>query len=415
MKKPFTYVVLILIIATACTDGISPSMATSDVVVLWHPYADARGDALQALSDQFNQEIPNGPTLIVEYHQDLLVKIKAAPEDQRPDIVVVTPDELRQYHQEGLALGEVTLPQEVAGTMEELLPMASALYTLDGNLQAIPLGLATYVLYFNDNWLRDLGYTPGTAMLEDLRFHACAASDLSSGQVGLGIPSHPGAVLALLTASGATLQNPPGTYTFNGAEGQWLMTMLHDGLRASCIRTFNVAEEGIGQFSEGAMAMMIESSLRRTEIELAIAAESNFTLGLGGLPSITGPRTGLWYGPGLLLLTPEGPRREMAEETLGWFLTPGAQEAWYAQAHFLPVRRSVIEQRLAQENLARTEEQFLRLTLTTAEQGNWRTWPQNGNETACRAALVRGLLQLAGDAVPNAVLDSMLATCNGLP
>ena len=33
--------------------------------------------------------------------------------------------------------------------------MAEALYTVDGRLQALPLGLVTYLLYYNTDWMSD--------------------------------------------------------------------------------------------------------------------------------------------------------------------------------------------------------------------------------------------------------------------
>ena len=81
-------------------------------------------------------------------------------------------------------------------------------------MRALPLGMQTYVMYANREWLLDLGYPLEGASWQDLQRVACAATELQGGQVGLGIPAQPGRLLAFLTASGSQIVDEAGNVYF---------------------------------------------------------------------------------------------------------------------------------------------------------------------------------------------------------
>lgn len=384
-----------------------PTPASGEIVVLWHGFTDARQEALLALGDRFNAERPAGITLVIEYHADLPALLPTTSPDQRPDLVIAMADEVPAYAAQGLtALAPADIPAD-------LLPMGRALFTVKGTLQALPLGLATYVLYTNDNWLRDIGYTPATAILEDLRLSTCRATDLASGQVGLGLPSQPGVLLALLAAGEASLIGEDGYYHFDDPAGARLGTIVKEGLRAACIRTFALPAEGITQFGDSAMAMLIESSLNRREIQAAVAAESNFTLGVTRLPGPTGPGATLWYGVGIFATQTAKPQHPAAGVVLDWLLQPEAQALWTAKTHYLPVRANGIAAQLAALPAeAGIERALLELTQEVAANGAWTVWPAQAYGATCRAALVQALTALNTELPAHEALQEAVDSCN---
>lgn len=393
--------------APPVTESPTDQAPSGGLVILWHPFTDARRDALQALGDQFNAQQPAGLTLIVEYHTDMTTRLPTTPAAQRPDLVIASPQEAQLYGARGLA----PLPPELIPA--DLLPMGQALFTVEGALQALPLGLATYVLYTNDNWLRDIGYTPSTAILEDLRLSACRATDLASGQVGLGLPSQPGVLLALLAAGNSALIGDTGRYHFDDPAGVRLGAAIKEALRAACARTFAIPADGISQFSDSAMAMLIESSLKHREVEAAVAAESNFTLGLAPLPGPTGPGASLWYGIGVLLTAPEGPRRDAAQIVLEWLLLPETQATWTTMTQYLPARASGVEAQLAALPFAAAaERELLRMTLHAASSGAWVAWPAQARDQDCRIGLVHALTSLNSEQPAHEILRLAAETCN---
>ena len=400
---------LVLSLLSGC--GVRPvaesPAPSSDLVILWHPFTDARRDALQTLGDQFNAQHPAGLTLVVEYHADMTNLLPETSAAHRPDLVIATPQEARLYRERGLA----PLPPELIPA--DLLPMGQTLFTIGNDLEALPLGLATYVLYTNDNWLRDIGYAPSVAILEDLRLSTCRATDLASGQVGLGIPSQPGVFLALLAAGESAIIGADGRYHFDDPAGMRVGAAIKEALRAACARGFAIPADGISQFSDSAMAMLIESTLKHRDIERAVAAESNFNLGLAPLPGPTGPGAGLWYGIGVLLTAPEGPRLDAAQIVLEWLLLPETQALWATLTQYLPVRVSGIEAQLAAlPPNAAIERDLLALTLRAAENGSWVVWPAQPQDQECRVGLVRALTDLNSERPSHEVLYIAAETCN---
>jgi multiple sugar transport system substrate-binding protein len=295
----------------------------------------------------------------------------------------------------------------------DLLPMAKALYSVNDTMLALPLGLATYMLYYNVDWLSDLAYMPETATWEDFRRTTCAATNPLGGQMGLGLPAHASSLLSLLTSGGAEIVGADGFYNFADQSGQQTVLVLNEILNGACGVVYNDLGDGIDRLSRSSMAMLVESSLRLADIDQAVIAGRNFKLGVSELPGPDGPGPTLWYGPGMVIVAPEGDRRDAALNVLGWFYSTEAQATWSANTDYLPVRRSLIESRLTAEGLIATETALLQMTLRAADQGTWVAWPRFTDNMACRASLLRGLLSIGQDVTtPGAYIDTAVTACN---
>jgi len=399
---------LLLSLLSGCGAPAAETPSQGRLVILWHPFTDARQDALLQLGDKFNAEHSNALTLIIEYHKDLPALLPTLSPEQRPDLVIATPQEAQIYAAHDLT----SLTPELIP--EDLLPMGVELFSVQGTLRALPLGLATYVLYTNDDWLRDIGYTPSTAILEDLRLSTCRATDLASGQVGLGLPSQPGVLLALLAAGESAIAGDDGYIHFDDPAGTRVGAVIKEGVRAACIRTFAIPDDGVAQFSDSTMAMLVESSLNRQDIAAVVAAESNFTLKLASLPGPVGPGAALWYGIGILPTQPPGQRYEAAQTVLQWLLQPETQVEWAAQTQYLPVSLSglVAQQATLPAGDDSLESDLLQFTRQAAENGTWVIWPPQAQGKDCRTALVHALTAFNSELPAHEVLQNAVATCN---
>lgn len=421
-KNPiFSVYLLITISILALTlNGCVPAQVARSgdrqIIVLWHGLQGAKAQAIQALSDQFNAEHGRRILLITEYQKDIPAKLAATTPEHRPDLVVVWPEDLEGYLRDAESAPDAGWVSEIE--RGDLLPMAKALYTVDGRLHALPLGLVTYLLYYNTDWLSDLGYNLQQATWQDFRRAACAATDPQLGHIGVGFPGRASILMAFLTSGGSPIVGDDGRYIFDDTTGAATVNVLHTIVGDTCGILYEPAEVGVQQLSNSGMAMLVESSLQLEDIERAISEDRNFVLDVTTLPVPPGPEVSpngqsatLWYGPGLLSIAPEGPRRAAARAALAWFYSPTAQMLWYNETRYLPARASLIAD-LRAESDSPAQTALFDLTLTAAEEGSWIAWPRYTNLLPCRAALLQGLLFLGDDFDPAAYLEEAVATCN---
>ncbi len=406
---------LLITVMTGCAShSVEPTaLPEKRIVVLWHGFAGAESVALQVLTDQFNAENAWDIVLITEYQQDIITKIAATTAEHRPDLVVIWPKDMQDYISAGLIGAAPDLSPTLRRERADLLPMAAALYTVNGTMQALPLGLMTYLMYYNVDWAGDLGYTPAAATWNDWQQAVCAATNPLGGQVGVGLPAHASSLLALLTSGGAEIIGADGYYNFANQPGLQTAAVLNTVLAGACGIVHNDADTGVARFSHSSLAMLVESSARLAEIEQAVTNGRNFKLGLTALPGFSGPGPTLWHGPGMVVIAPTGERRDAALSVLGWFFSPEAQTMWSAATHYLPVRRSLIEEQLTRAQLPEAEEHLLQITLTAADNGAWVAWPRHTDNMTCRASLLRGLLSLKeSTTTPGAYIDIAVTACN---
>ena len=403
-------VLLLLALLAGCAPG--PQLPPDDhIVVLWHTFAGVEREALETISDQFNRANPWGIQLIIEYQEDIYTKVRAVAPEHRPDLVVIWSEDLHRYEAAELLPATDALPRDVSLETADLLPMATALYSSTGALRGIPLGLATYLLYYNSDWLGGLGYDAANTDWNGLRRVACTSTDPLVGQVGLGIPPQPGVLLAILAAGEAPLVNEAGDYTFANPAGVAATTALHELLGSACGAIYPTPAASLLGLQNAHQSMLLESSLQRQTIQTALQEGRSFTLQIAPIPGPHGPGPTLWYGPGVIQLEGSATRREAARRALSWFLTPEAQTTWSNTTHYLPARASLITERLADPDLELVEVELLTLTLRAAERGYWRAWPLRTNATTCRAAFIQALLALGRNRLPDAVLEATLHSC----
>ena len=417
MKTTPTRAIIALLIAALLAGCASfslepPAPTEKHIIVLWHALTGTESEALQALTDRFNDENAQDIVLVTEYQEDILTKLEDSAPENHPDLVIVWPKDLQAYIRNGLIGAAPALSPDVRRERADLLPMAEALYTVNGTMQALPLGLVTYLMYYNVDWLGDLGYDPATATWEDLHRTACAATDPLRGQMGLGMPAHASALLALLASGGSEIIGADGYYNFADAAGIQTANTINEILGGDCGVVYDDLGEGTVRLSHSSLSMMVESSMRLMEIEQAVAEGRNFRLDVSALPGPAGPGPTLWYGPGMVVIAPEGTRRDAALSVLGWFFSVDAQTDWSATTDYLPVRRSLIETRLDEE-IPPIEESLLHATLSAADDATWVAWPRYTNRVACRASLLRGLLSLKeGTLDPGAYIGIAVTACN---
>jgi len=368
--------VAVALLLSSCASLLPSSAPDRQIVVLWHTFTGSEAQALETLTDRFNAENPWRILLITEYQEQLLRKLREVPEG-RPDLVTVWPEDLQTYVALDMVGAAPTLSPEMRAAWDDLLPMARSLYVSEGVPQALPLGLATYLAYYNMEWLGDLGYDASTASWEEFRRTVCAATDPLRGRIGVGVPARASILLAFLAASGSAVVGEDGYYQFSDEEGRAAAALLQTVMAGDCGIVYQDWDKGPAQLSKSSMAVVVESSQRLADVERAILAGRNFPLGISPLPGLAGPGTTLWYGPGLMVSTPEGSRQ------------------------------------METESATAMETSLLQLTLAAADFESWIVWPPATDRMACRASLLRALLAFQlEEADTDAYIDTAVTACN---
>jgi ABC-type glycerol-3-phosphate transport system substrate-binding protein len=403
-------VITLVIGLTGCA-LLPVGVVEKQIVVLWHNFTGVEAEALQSIADAFNAENSWDLILIPEYQQDLFDKVQVSP-DSRPDLITVQIEDLPAYLSQGLIGARPGQSSNFMRYREDMLPMAAALYTVDGVMRALPLGMQTYVMYANREWLLDLGYPVEGASWQDLRRVACAATELQGGQVGLGIPAQPASLMAFLTASGSQIVDAEGFYAFADQPGLATADLLYELLAGECAVVYNDWDTGSKRLSKSSMAMIVESSRYLNEVERAVAKGRNFLLSVSVFPGPDGTGSSLWFGPGLAVVSSNAEREENALRVLDWFYAEQAQQYWSQQTAYLPVRRSLIEDELSVSESS-TRSQLLEVVLDADSRGSWVRWPIFTNRMACRASLLRTLLLIGDkDSQPRDYINTTVTACN---
>ena len=381
------------------------------IVVLWHNFSGAEAEALQSIADTFNAENSWDLVLITEYQHNLFNKVQVPP-DSRPDMITIQSEDLQSYMSLGLLGAGPEQSTSFLQDRQDMLPMAVSLYEVDGVMRALPLGIQTYVMYANREWLLDLGYPVEGANWQDLRRVACSATELQGGQVGLGIPAQPASLLAFLTASGSQIVDEQGLYSFADQPGLATADLLYELLAGECAVVYNDWDTGPNRLSKSSMAIIVESSKYLDEVEFAVAKGRNFLLSVSTLAGPTGTGSSLWLGPGLAVVSSNTEREENALHVMDWFYAKDAQEIWSQRTSYLATRRSMIESELnVGENLTRN--QLLEVVLEADSRGSWVSWPLFTNRMACRASLLRTMLLIGErDSQPRDYINTAVTACN---
>lgn len=407
-------ILLVAIAATGCAAPVaSTEPETSEIVVLWHTLTGAEAHAIEQLTDRFNATNDSNLILITEYQEGLPEKF-ADTEARRPDLVTLWPRELQAYRELDVIAALPYTSPEIRRVGTGLLPMAEDMYAIDGTPQAFPLGLMTYLLYYNEDWMRNLGYEVQNTNRDTIQSAACAATDPLERQEGLGMPAQADTLLAWLAAGGAQITDAGGAFGFADDPGKATMTWLHAAIDGGCVRVHQDWVAGQELLGQGAMAMIMESSLNYPQVEDAVTRGQNFPIGISPLP---GPEEGgatLWYGPGMLVTAPEPEQQAVAFQVMAWFLSDEAQILWGEMTDYIPVRRSTLATQLAEEQVTDPlERKIWNLTLQSAEGSAWVTWPHATYHRSCRAALLRSLLALGTEnADPIAYVNAAMTSCN---
>ncbi|MGR6965061.1 ABC transporter substrate-binding protein [Geodermatophilus sp. URMC 61] len=319
--------------ATACgggTGGVAEQGGGGDTLTLWHmEQPPNRVEAWQELIDRYNETDPEFRVeqQVQDWNQ-IYTKIAGAVQSStQPDILFTIPDFTTYVR----PLGKVRPVTDVVEQMDgehQYIEAATAPYTDEGEVWAVPMYGMVQMLWYRKDLLAEAGITEAPATWDDLLAAAQAAT--KDGQSGIALPA------------GKNLATDQVIYSFmltNGAGNFFTEDGQPDFDRPEVVETFDFYDrlmefsppdsanyswgEPQAAFNSGAAAMAIEKGqyLAPFEEESGRPAED---LGCAAIPQPAdgGQPGSIYYSNAAMVLSEDDTRAQAAEDFLTWLLQP---------------------------------------------------------------------------------------------
>jgi ABC-type glycerol-3-phosphate transport system substrate-binding protein len=275
-------------------------------------------------------------------------------------------------------------------------------------LFSFPSCRSLQVLYYNVDWLKELGYDAPPQTWDAFREMACAASKPADGLHGFELGMDSALFSSLLATQNLPLLNQRATaYTLGDAQGRNALRFLQDLFTAGCALWETESGALQADFVAGKILFAIDSSVQLSTYQRGITQGANFAWGLSLLPHTTEePLIGV-QGVSTTILQGDPEEQLAAWLFVKWLAEPAQQARWSTQMACFPTRRSAFEV------MGTYLEEHPQYALATHLLEN--RWTSEPNVTAygtCSAAIGRMLYAVtAGESVDQWLSDTR-TQCN---
>jgi multiple sugar transport system substrate-binding protein/sn-glycerol 3-phosphate transport system substrate-binding protein len=373
MKKHSYWIFAVLVISAmvlaACqqTGGETDAVNWSEVVpateiTFWHQHSGDRETELLKVVDEFNATNEYGITLTAEYaggYGDIFTKmlpILNTPEV--PDVVVAYQNQAATY-QLADALWDMNeiiddptwgMPQE---DQDDFFPgfFAQDIYpTFDNARLGLPPNRSMEVLYYNMDWLTELGYDAPPATPEEFKEMACAAAaNPYSGATAEGSMGYELSIDASRFASwsfafgGNVFSASDNEFTYDDPAGiqawEFVQSLFADGCATIVTESYGDQTD----FGAGTLLFTVGSSSGLPYYDSAVAEGANFNWSVAALPHTGDPVQNI-YGASVSIPKSTPERQLAAWIWLKYYTSADPQAAWAQASMYFPTRASVADQ-----------------------------------------------------------------------
>ena len=346
-------------------ESIWADVTPAPEIVWWHQHTgDAREAALKQIIDGFNDTVgkEHGVHLTAEYaggYSDIFTKMLALLNTSDvPDIVVAYQNQVATYQLADAVFDLITIIDDpIYGMPEEdqadFIPafFEQDVFPLYGNQR---LGLAPNrsmeVMYYNSEWLAELGYDGPPTTPEQFKEMACKAveqpfskskADTSMGyQLSIDTSRFASWTFAF---GGDIYDGTTNQYTLNSPEAVAAFEFLQDLFDSGCATLVSENYGDQTDFGNGALLFTIGSSSGLSYYPSVVEEGANFEWSVGALPNVTGTPKQNVYGASVSI-PKSTPERELAAWLfLKYYTQPDIQKLWSEASGYYPVRQSTAD------------------------------------------------------------------------
>ncbi len=341
-------------------ESVDPS---GQEVVFWHQHTREREEALNEIIAEFNETNEQGITVVAEYqggYGDIFNKmLNVLNSPDAPGLVVAYQNQAATY-QLADSLVDMTgmVASETWGLSEEELAdffpgfiAADVFPSFDNQRLGFPPNRSMEVMYYNADWLTELGFDGPPTTPDEFKEMACAAAaNPFSGAVG-DAPSigYQLSVDASRLASwafafgGDVFDYDAGEFDYNNEGAVAAMQFLQDLFTEGCATI--VAEQYGDQtdFGNGNLLFTVGSSSGLPFYGGAVDEGAGFAWSVAAIPHTTADPVMNVYGASVSI-----PKTTPEEELAAWlflkyYTSPDVQATWAEASNYFPVRQSVAD------------------------------------------------------------------------
>lgn len=335
-------------------------------VVFWHNHSKAREEALLKIVDDFNKSNKFGITVEAQYqgsYADIYNKmVPILGTADVPDLVVAYQNNAASYQiADALVDMNVYVNSYKWGlTALEKRDFFSGFFNQDvfpNFLNAdkkperlgFPPNRSMEVMYYNQDWLKELGYEAPPATPEEFKEMACKAATTpyskATAEGPMGYQYDPGDashLAAWVFAFGGDIYDAKkGQYTFTSEAAVKAATFIQDLFNSGCATVVEKANADQTDFGAGTLLFTTSSSSGLPFYKSAVEAGANFAWNVGAVPHTTKDPVQNVYGASVSMPKTTEERQLATWLFVKYFTSAEVQAEWSVASNYFPVRASV--------------------------------------------------------------------------
>ena len=341
-------------------EGVDPS---GQEVIFWYQHSGDREEQLQQIIADFNANNEYGITIVGEYqgnYGDIFNKmINVIGTEESPNLVVAYQNQAATYQlaealldlnslveSETWGLGEEDMADFFPGFIDaDIFPSFG-----DARL-GFPPNRSMEMMYYNADWLEELGFDGPPTTAEEFKAAACAAAETPfSGGVG-DVPSM-GYQLSTdasrfvswtFAFGGDVFDYDANQYSYNNEEAAEAMAFLQDLFDSGCAALPAERYGDQTDFGNGNLLFTVGSSSGLPYYGSAVDEGAGFEWSVAPIPGTVDEPVMNVYGASVSV-----PKATPEQELATWlfvkyYTSPEVQAAWAQASNYFPVRQSVAD------------------------------------------------------------------------
>ncbi len=331
-------------------------------IIFWHQHSKERETALLEIVDEFNKTNEWGITVTAEYqgsYGDIFNKMLGVLNSpEAPDIVVAYQNQAATYQLSDALfdMNELLDSPKWGLSKEDQADFFPGFFAQDvfpnfGNARlGFPPNRSMEVLYYNMDWLKELGYDAPPTTPAEFKEMACKAVDQPFSKATVeGAKGYELSIDASRWASwtfafgGDIYDYDKAQYTYNSEASNQALSFISEMFTEGCATQVTESYGDQTDFGNGSLLFSVGSSSGLPFYGQAVDEGAKFEWSVAAIPHTTADPVMNVYGASVSipLTTPE--RQLAAWLFVKYYTTPEMQAKWATASQYFPVRASVVD------------------------------------------------------------------------